>query len=164
MRRWKDFEVSQSRLHSFALVFTAQPAFCTRNALCIFPRNGMRRDFGDPPPGAFWAKHEYTITRLQRFSLEIRSSFGGAVGKQSNRPIQESDTILYASIDLSTKVMTGPYTVLARRPAAGIPNTTNGPPPGPWLGRHRFCEVLRTVMSCFAWLQGKRFRLLCGPS
>ena len=85
----------------------------------FFLATGCGVTFGDPPPGAFLGRagvYDYSPSAIQ--SGNLQQFWWCGEGSNPNRPSQKGDTILYASIDLSTKVMTTPVTVLGETPGS----------------------------------------------
>lgn len=80
---------------------------------------GCGESYGGPPPGAFLGRaglYDYSPTGIQ--SGNQQQFWWCGEGKNPNKLSQYSDTILYASIDLTTHQMYGPLTVLAETPGA----------------------------------------------
>ena len=89
-------------------------------ALCLMFFGVGCGEFGSTvPPGAFLGRigvDDYSPTAMQKGSLQ--QFWWCGEGHNPNRPSQDTDTIQYASIDLSTHTMNGPVTVLGETPGA----------------------------------------------
>src|SRR5579862_1259616 len=120
MRRWKAVDVSQSQTsHSCSRCLPICMLIALGTLFASFLGIGCGVTFGDPPPGAYVGRagvYDYSPSVIQSGNVQQFWWCGG--GNNPNRPSQESDIILYASIDLSTKVMTGPSVVLGETPGS----------------------------------------------
>lgn len=87
-------------------------ALCVVGVGCGIHLNG-------PPAGAFLGRagvYDYSPSAIQVGNLQ--QFWWCGKGQNPNRPRQTSDTIQYASFDVSTHIMTGPYTVLGETPGS----------------------------------------------
>jgi hypothetical protein len=94
---------------SFAISFFA---LCMAAVGCGIHLNG-------PPAGAFLGRagvYDYSPSAIQVGTLQ--QFWWCGQGQNPNKPSQTSDTIQYASFDVSTHIMTGPYTVLGETPGS----------------------------------------------
>jgi len=117
---WGAFKASRPRNLSSLSKYLKLSMLFPLAMLCItFTVTGCGVTFGDPPPGAYVGRagiYDYSPSVIQSGSVQQFWWCGG--GNNPNRPSQESDIILYASIDLTTKLMKGPYIVLGETPGS----------------------------------------------
>lgn len=117
MHRWKASGVSQSQTAHLCSLFLQLSALALGTPCAIFLVIGCGVTSGDP--GAYVGRggvYNYSPSVIQSGNLQQIWWCGG--GNNPNQPSQVSDTILYASIDLTTKVMTEPYIVLGETPGS----------------------------------------------
>src|SRR5277367_1132774 len=88
--------------------------------LCVIAAGtGCGIEVNGPPAGAFLGRagvYDYSPSVIQVGNLQQFWWCGAA--RNPNLSSQDTDTIQYASIDLSTHAMTGPFTVLGETPGS----------------------------------------------
>jgi hypothetical protein len=107
------FEVSALKYANLRFVVTLA-------TLCVIAAGtGCGIELYGPPAGAFLGRaevYDYSPSAIQVGNLQQFWWCGQA--RNPNRSSQDTDTIQYASIDISTHTMTGPFTVLGETPGS----------------------------------------------
>lgn len=92
---------------------------CVQAFLALTLATGCGVSLGGPPSGAFLGQagvYNYSPTAIQIGNVQQFWWCGQATNPEN--PSQDTDTIQYASLNLTTHVMSGPETVLAETPGA----------------------------------------------